>query len=106
MPGQLAFPAPFAYGSPFQRDGAYCWETEFDYGSRWNGDPYANGAGKANWPGMHGSPVFRYLEKVAELALLEFDYGWSMIDRQTVGSLAAFIIEPILSGGGILEPQQ
>ncbi|KAJ6168176.1 hypothetical protein N7497_001019 [Penicillium chrysogenum] len=60
MPGQLAFPAPFAYGSPFQRDGAYCWETEFDY-------------------------------------------GWSMIDRQTVGSLAAFIIEPILSGGGILE---
>jgi 4-aminobutyrate aminotransferase-like enzyme len=26
-----------------------------------------------------------------------------MIDRQTVGSLAAFIIEPILSGGGILE---
>ncbi|KAJ5754548.1 2-2-dialkylglycine decarboxylase [Penicillium manginii] len=60
MPGQLAFPAPFAYGSPFQRNGTYCWETEFDY-------------------------------------------GWSMIDRQTVGSLAAFIIEPILSGGGILE---
>ncbi|KAJ5920920.1 hypothetical protein N7466_009246 [Penicillium verhagenii] len=60
MPGQLAFPAPYAYGSPFQRDGKYCWETEFDY-------------------------------------------GWSMIDRQSVGSLAAFLIEPILSGGGILE---
>jgi 4-aminobutyrate aminotransferase-like enzyme len=60
MPGQLAFPAPYAYGSPFQRDGTYCWETEFDY-------------------------------------------GWSMVDRQTVGSLAAFIIEPVLSGGGIIE---
>ena len=60
MPGQMAFPAPYAYGSPFQRNGAYDWETEFDY-------------------------------------------GWSMIDRQTVGSLAAFLIEPILSGGGILE---
>ncbi|OAA35708.1 Aminotransferase class-III [Beauveria brongniartii RCEF 3172] len=60
MPGQLAFPAPYAHGSPFQRDGTYCWEAEFDY-------------------------------------------GWSMIDRQTVGSLAAFLIEPILSGGGILE---
>lgn len=60
MPGQLAFPAPYAYGSPFQRDGTYCWETESDY-------------------------------------------GWSMIDRQSVGSLAAFLIEPILSGGGILE---
>jgi 4-aminobutyrate aminotransferase-like enzyme len=60
MPGQLVFPAPYAYGSPFQRDGTYSWEAEFDY-------------------------------------------GWSMIDRQTVGSLAAFVIEPILSGGGILE---
>ncbi|KAF7713572.1 Aminotransferase class III [Penicillium ucsense] len=60
MPGQLAFPAPYAYGSPFQRDGKYDWEAEFDY-------------------------------------------GWSLVDRQSVGSLAAFVIEPILSGGGILE---
>lgn len=60
MPGQLAFPAPYAYKSPFQRNGTYCWEAEFDY-------------------------------------------GWSMIDRQSIGSLAAFLIEPILSGGGILE---
>ena len=27
-----------------------------------------------------------------------------MIDRQSVGSLAAFIMEPILSTGGILDP--
>lgn len=60
MPGQLAFPAPYAYRSPFRRpDGSYDWETEVDY-------------------------------------------AWAMIDRQSVGSLAAFILEPILSTGGIL----
>ncbi|CAI6334345.1 unnamed protein product [Periconia digitata] len=62
MPGQLAFPAPYGYRSPFRKsDGTYDWETEMDF-------------------------------------------GWSMIDRQSVGSLAAFIMEPILSTGGILEP--
>ena len=34
----------------------------------------------------------------------EMDFGWAMIDRQSVGSLAAFIMEPILSPGGILVP--
>ncbi|KAL3476054.1 pyridoxal phosphate-dependent transferase [Aspergillus californicus] len=62
MPGQLAFPAPYAYRSPFKKpDGSYDWEAEVDF-------------------------------------------GWSMIDRQSVGSLAAFIMEPILSTGGILDP--
>lgn len=61
MPGQLAFPAPYAYRSPFRKaDGSYDWETEMDF-------------------------------------------GWSMIDRQSVGSLAAFIMEPILSTGGVLD---
>lgn len=61
-PGMLAFPAPYAYRSPFRKpDGSYDWETEMDF-------------------------------------------GWSMIDRQSVGSLAAFIMEPILSTGGILVP--
>ncbi|KAI1346362.1 pyridoxal phosphate-dependent transferase [Xylaria sp. FL0043] len=61
-PGMLAFPAPYAYRSPFQKaDGSYDWETELEF-------------------------------------------GWSMIDRQSVGSLAAFIMEPILSTGGILVP--
>lgn len=60
MPGQLAFPAPYAYRSLFRKpDGSYDWETEIEF-------------------------------------------GWSMIDRQSVGSLAAFIMEPILSTGGIL----
>ena len=64
VPGQLAFPAPYAYRSPFKRaDGEYDWETEMDY-------------------------------------------AWGMIDRQSVGSLAAFIVEPILSTGGILEPPE
>ncbi|KAL2818648.1 pyridoxal phosphate-dependent transferase [Aspergillus granulosus] len=62
MPGQLAFPAPYAYRSHFRKpDGSYDWEAEMDF-------------------------------------------GWSMIDRQSVGSLAAFIMEPILSTGGILDP--
>ncbi|ODM23952.1 2,2-dialkylglycine decarboxylase [Aspergillus cristatus] len=61
MPGQLAFPAPYAYRSAFLRsDGSYDWETELEF-------------------------------------------GWSMIDRQSVGSLAAFIMEPILSTGGVLD---
>ena len=33
----------------------------------------------------------------------ELDYGFDLIDRQSVGSLAAFIAEPILSSGGIIE---
>ena len=61
MPGQLAFPAPYAYRSLFRKaDGSYDWETELEF-------------------------------------------GWSMIDRQSVGSLAAFIMEPILSTGGVLD---
>lgn len=34
----------------------------------------------------------------------ELDYAFSMVDRQSVGSLAAFIAEPILSTGGVIEP--
>lgn len=61
MPGQLVFPTPNAYTSPFKKaDGSYDWEAEMTY-------------------------------------------GWDLIDRQTVGSLAAFLIEPILSTGGIIE---
>lgn len=60
-PGQIVFPAPYAYRSRFRRpDGSYDWETEMDY-------------------------------------------GWGMVDCQSVGSLAAFIMEPILSSGGILD---
>ncbi|KAK5166057.1 uncharacterized protein LTR77_008318 [Saxophila tyrrhenica] len=64
MPGQLAFPAPNPYRSPFRKaDGSYDWETEMNF-------------------------------------------GWSMIDKQSVGSLAAFVFEPILSAGGMYEPPQ
>lgn len=34
----------------------------------------------------------------------EFEFGWEMIDRQSTGQLAAVIVEPILSSGGIIEP--
>ncbi|KAL2759930.1 hypothetical protein ACRALDRAFT_1067389 [Sodiomyces alcalophilus JCM 7366] len=33
----------------------------------------------------------------------ELAYGWSLIDRQSVGSLAAFVMEPILSTGGVID---
>ncbi|KAJ7258356.1 pyridoxal phosphate-dependent transferase [Mycena haematopus] len=32
----------------------------------------------------------------------ELDYGFSLVDAQSVGSLAAVIVEPILSAGGII----
>jgi 2,2-dialkylglycine decarboxylase (pyruvate) len=34
----------------------------------------------------------------------ELDFAFAMVDRQSVGSLAAFIAEPILSTGGVIEP--
>ncbi len=33
----------------------------------------------------------------------EFEFGWEIIDRQSTGQLAAVIVEPILSAGGIVE---
>jgi 2,2-dialkylglycine decarboxylase (pyruvate) len=33
----------------------------------------------------------------------ELDYGFDLIDRQSSGNLAAFIAEPILSAGGVIE---
>jgi 2,2-dialkylglycine decarboxylase (pyruvate) len=33
----------------------------------------------------------------------ELDYGFDLIDRQSTGALAAFIAEPILSSGGVLD---
>ncbi|GAA4603599.1 aspartate aminotransferase family protein [Actinoallomurus liliacearum] len=34
----------------------------------------------------------------------QLDFGFELIDAQSVGSLAACIVEPILSAGGIIEP--
>lgn len=34
----------------------------------------------------------------------QLDYGFDLVDAQSVGSLAACIVEPILSSGGVLEP--
>jgi 2,2-dialkylglycine decarboxylase (pyruvate) len=34
----------------------------------------------------------------------EFEFGGDIIDRQSTGQLAAVIVEPILSSGGIIEP--
>jgi 2,2-dialkylglycine decarboxylase (pyruvate) len=36
----------------------------------------------------------------------ELDDAFDLVDRQSVGSLAACIVEPILSSGGVLEPPQ
>jgi len=34
----------------------------------------------------------------------ELDFGFELVDRQSTGALAACIVEPILSSGGVLEP--
>jgi 2,2-dialkylglycine decarboxylase (pyruvate) len=34
----------------------------------------------------------------------ELDAAWELVDRQSAGALAACLVEPILSSGGILEP--
>lgn len=34
----------------------------------------------------------------------ELDYGFDIVDKQSSGSLAACLVEPILSSGGIIEP--
>lgn len=36
----------------------------------------------------------------------ELDYAFELIDRQSTGSLAALIAEPILSSGGVIEPPE
>ncbi|GAA5141164.1 aspartate aminotransferase family protein [Nocardioides marinquilinus] len=33
----------------------------------------------------------------------ELDFGWGLVDQQSSGSLAACIVEPILSSGGVIE---
>ncbi len=33
----------------------------------------------------------------------EFEFGWDIIDRQSSGEMAAIIVEPVLSSGGIIE---
>ncbi len=60
MVGNLAIPAPNAYRTRFERDGAHDWRTELDH-------------------------------------------AWELVDRQSSGALAACIVEPILSSGGIIE---
>jgi 2,2-dialkylglycine decarboxylase (pyruvate) len=36
----------------------------------------------------------------------ELAFGFDLIDRQSSGALAACIVEPILSSGGVLEPPE
>ena len=34
----------------------------------------------------------------------QLDFGFDLIDAQSVGSLAACLVEPILSSGGVIDP--
>jgi 2,2-dialkylglycine decarboxylase (pyruvate) len=38
--------------------------------------------------------------------MAELDFGFELVDRQSSGALAACIVEPILSSGGVLEPPE
>ncbi|KEF57916.1 2,2-dialkylglycine decarboxylase (pyruvate) [Exophiala aquamarina CBS 119918] len=60
--------------------------------------------GQLAFPAPHGpSSRFRKPDGSYDWAT-EMDFGWAMVDAQSVGSLAAFVFEPILSAGGIIEP--
>ena len=52
-------------------------------------------------PGEPGSP-FRRADGSYDWET-ELDYGFRLVDRQSAGSLAACLVEPILSSGGVLE---
>lgn len=53
-------------------------------------------------PNAYRSP-FRHPDGSYDWAT-ELDYGFASIDAQSSGSLAACLVEPILSSGGIIEP--
>lgn len=61
-------------------------------------------------PGMHMLPcpdsyrsIFRHADGSYDWET-ELNYGWSLIDRASCGSLAAVIMEPILSSAGMITP--
>ena len=45
--------------------------------------------------------IFRHVDGTYDWQT-ELDYGWSLIDKASCGSLAAVIMEPILSSGGMI----
>jgi 2,2-dialkylglycine decarboxylase (pyruvate) len=49
--------------------------------------------------------VFRHADGTHDWQA-ELDFGFAMVDRQSVGSLAAFIAEPILGTGGLIAPPE
>jgi 2,2-dialkylglycine decarboxylase (pyruvate) len=53
-------------------------------------------------PNAYRSP-FRHADGSYDW-LTELEYGFDLVDQQSSGSLAACLIEPILSSGGIIEP--
>ncbi|KAJ9642595.1 hypothetical protein H2204_002243 [Knufia peltigerae] len=59
-------------------------------------------------PGMHMLPspdayrsIFRHADGSHDWKT-ELDYGWSMIDKASCGALAAVIVEPVQSSGGMI----
>lgn len=46
--------------------------------------------------------IFRNPDGIYDWAT-ELDYGWTLIDKASAGSLAAVIMEPILSSGGMID---
>ncbi|MDT9598824.1 aspartate aminotransferase family protein [Sphingosinicella rhizophila] len=59
-------------------------------------------------PGVMAIPtpyVYRRPEWAGENFELDMlDFAFDLVDRQSVGSLAAVLVEPILSSGGVIEP--
>jgi len=75
------FPTPNALRSPFRKaDGSYDWETEMTFG----------------WDLIDSTALYLIRCRIVT-DRLDLSAG------QTVGQLAAFIVEPILSTGGVLD---
>ncbi len=55
-------------------------------------------------PNAYRSP-FRHADGSYDWAA-ELDYGFAIVDAQSCGSLAACLVEPILSSGGIIDPPE
>ncbi len=62
--------------------------------------PHAAGAMAINAPNAY-RPAFGSVSGADWRA--ELDYGFQLVDRQSAGALAAFIAEPILSTGGMID---
>ncbi|EGD89707.1 hypothetical protein H112_03339 [Trichophyton rubrum D6] len=82
------------HGMTFGSNGAQYWNGRAGYG------PTMPGNLMLPAPDEYRS-IFRHADGSYDWKT-ELDYGWSLVDKQSCGSLAAVIMEPVLSSGGMM----